>query len=112
MPKFHEAKLNAEGKKFALIVSRFNDFITEKLLSGALDALVRSGAADEDLEVVKVPGAFEIPQVAKKMVGLDGYGLRVIEQVPIEVAPNEFNKCYLECKKIKMGHMLNADASP
>jgi 6,7-dimethyl-8-ribityllumazine synthase len=67
MPKFHEAKLNAEGKKFALIVSRFNDFITEKLLSGALDALVRSGAADKDLEVVKVPGAFEIPLVAKKM---------------------------------------------
>jgi 6,7-dimethyl-8-ribityllumazine synthase len=67
MPKFHEAKLIAEGKKFALVVSRFNDFITEKLLSGALDALVRSGAADEDLEVIKVPGAFEIPLVAKKM---------------------------------------------
>jgi len=67
MPKFYEAKLSAEGKKFALVVGRFNDFITEKLLSGALDALVRSGAADEDLEVVKVPGAFEIPLVAKKM---------------------------------------------
>ena len=67
MPKFHEAKLIAEGKKFALVVSRFNNFITEKLLSGALDALVRSGASDEDLEVVKVPGAFEIPLVAKKM---------------------------------------------
>jgi 6,7-dimethyl-8-ribityllumazine synthase len=67
MPKFHEAKLIAEGKKFALVVSRFNDFITEKLLSGALDALVRSGTADEDIEVVKVPGAFEIPVVAKKM---------------------------------------------
>jgi 3,4-dihydroxy 2-butanone 4-phosphate synthase/GTP cyclohydrolase II len=48
----------------------------------------------------------------KKMVGLDGYGLRVIEQVPIEVAPNEFNKCYLECKKLKMGHLLNVDANP
>jgi 6,7-dimethyl-8-ribityllumazine synthase len=67
MPKFHEAKLSAEGKKFALVVGRFNDFITEKLLSGALDALVRSGAADDDLEVVKVPGSFEIPLVAKKM---------------------------------------------
>jgi 6,7-dimethyl-8-ribityllumazine synthase len=67
MPKFHEAKLIAEGKKFALVVSRFNDFITEKLLSGALDALIRSGAADQDIEVVKVPGAFEIPVVAKKM---------------------------------------------
>ena len=67
MPKFHEAKLIAEGKKFALVVSRFNDFITEKLLSGALDALIRTGAADQDIEVVKVPGAFEIPVVAKKM---------------------------------------------
>ncbi len=67
MPKFHEAKLIAEGKKFALVVSRFNDFITEKLLSGALDALVRSGAAEEDIEVVKVPGSFEIPLTAMKM---------------------------------------------
>jgi 6,7-dimethyl-8-ribityllumazine synthase len=67
MPKFHEAKLIAEGKKFALVVSRFNDFITEKLLNGALDALIRSGTLDEDIEVVKVPGAFEIPLVAKKM---------------------------------------------
>ena len=67
MPKFHEAKLIAEGKKFALVVSRFNDFITEKLLSGALDALVRSGAVDEDIEVVKVPGSFEIPLVATKL---------------------------------------------
>jgi len=67
MPKVFEAKLNAEGKKFALIVSRFNDFITEKLLSGAIDALVRSGASDKDISVVKVPGAFEIPLVAKKM---------------------------------------------
>ena len=67
MPKFHEAKLIAEGKKFALVVSRFNDFITEKLLNGALDALIRSGTLDEDIEVVRVPGAFEIPLVAKKM---------------------------------------------
>jgi 6,7-dimethyl-8-ribityllumazine synthase len=67
MPKFHEAKLIAEGKKFALVVSRFNDFITAKLLSGALDALIRSGADDKDIEVVKVPGAFEIPIVALKM---------------------------------------------
>jgi 6,7-dimethyl-8-ribityllumazine synthase len=67
MPKFHEAKLIAEGKKFALVVSRFNDFITDKLLSGALDALIRSGTSDEDIEVVKVPGAFEIPVLAQKM---------------------------------------------
>ena len=68
MPEILEAKLMAEGKKFALVVSRFNDFITEKLLSGAIDALVRSGAKDEDIEIVKVPGAFEIPLMAKKML--------------------------------------------
>jgi len=48
----------------------------------------------------------------KKMVGLGGYGLEIVEQVPIEIEPNKFNKCYLECKKIKMGHLLNIDANP
>ena len=67
MPEILEATLISEGKKFALVVSRFNDFITEKLLSGAVDALVRSGAKDGDIEIVKVPGAFEIPLMAKKM---------------------------------------------
>jgi 6,7-dimethyl-8-ribityllumazine synthase len=66
MPKVTEGKLNAQGLKFAIVVSRFNDFICEHLLSGALDVLIRNGAADGDIEVFKVPGAFEIPQVAKK----------------------------------------------
>lgn len=48
----------------------------------------------------------------KKMVGLGGYGLRIVEQIPIEIKPNEFNRCYLECKKLKMGHLLNIDAAP
>ena len=48
----------------------------------------------------------------KKMVGLDGYGLSIVEQVPIEVPTNIHNKCYLECKKLKMGHLLNVDAAP
>jgi len=48
----------------------------------------------------------------KKMVGLDGYGLSIVEQVPIEVPANKYNKCYLECKKFKMGHLLNIDAAP
>jgi 3,4-dihydroxy 2-butanone 4-phosphate synthase / GTP cyclohydrolase II len=45
----------------------------------------------------------------KKMVGLDGYGLSIVEQIPIEITPNEFNRCYLECKKLKMGHLLHFD---
>ncbi len=48
----------------------------------------------------------------KKMVGLGGYGLSIVEQIPIEVAPNEYNRCYLECKKLKMGHLLNLDITP
>ncbi len=48
----------------------------------------------------------------KKMVGLDGYGLSIVEQVNIEIEPNEFNKCYLECKQLKMGHLLNVNANP
>lgn len=67
MPKILEGKLLAENKKFALVVSRFNDFITDKLVGGAIDALMRSGASDADIEIVKVPGAFEIPLIAKKM---------------------------------------------
>jgi len=73
MPKILEGKLIAEGKRFGIIISRFNDFITEKLLSGALDALLRSGARDEDIEIVKVPGAFEIPLLAKKMANKGKY---------------------------------------
>ncbi len=67
MPNIIESKLNADGKKFAIIVSRFNDFITERLTGGSVDALIRSGAEDSDIDIVKVPGAFEIPMVAKKL---------------------------------------------
>jgi 6,7-dimethyl-8-ribityllumazine synthase len=67
MPNVYEGKISAEGKKFALVVSRFNDFISDRLLAGALDALDRHGARDEDISIVKVPGSFEIPLMAKKM---------------------------------------------
>jgi 6,7-dimethyl-8-ribityllumazine synthase len=73
MPKVIEANLIAEGKKFALVVSRFNDFITDRLVGGALDALLRSGAVDDNIHIVKVPGAFEIPLVAKKLAARGGY---------------------------------------
>ena len=62
-----EGELQAKGFKFGIIVSRFNDFITSRLLEGAIDALLRHGAKDDDIEVVRVPGAFEIPLIAKKM---------------------------------------------
>jgi len=67
MPKVYEGNLIAKGRKFALIASRFNDFITDRLVSGAVDALVRCGAKDADIDILKVPGAFEIPLIAKKV---------------------------------------------
>ena len=61
----YEGELQAKGLKFTIIVSRFNDFITNKLLDGAVDALLRHGSKEQDIDVIKVPGAFEIPLVAK-----------------------------------------------
>jgi 6,7-dimethyl-8-ribityllumazine synthase len=70
MPKLQPGKINGEmnaaGSRFAVVVSRFNSFITERLLQGAVDALERSGAANADVDVVHIPGAFELPLTAKK----------------------------------------------
>jgi 6,7-dimethyl-8-ribityllumazine synthase len=65
--------LNASGRRFAIVVSRFNAFITERLLLSAVDGLVRSGAAKEDIEIVRVPGAFEIPLAARKLAETGKY---------------------------------------
>jgi 6,7-dimethyl-8-ribityllumazine synthase len=65
--KKHEGNLNAAGKRFALIASRYNEFFASRLLSGAEDCLLRHGAAPEDIELFRVPGSFEIPLVAKKV---------------------------------------------
>jgi 6,7-dimethyl-8-ribityllumazine synthase len=66
-------ELDAAGLRFALVVSRFNSLITERLLAGAIEALRRSGAAKEDVEVVYVPGAFELPLAAKKFAARGEY---------------------------------------
>jgi len=73
MAKTLEGKLIAKGLKFGMVLSRFNNFIAERLLEGALDALKRSGAEEEDCAVARVPGAFEIPLAAKKMVKTGRY---------------------------------------
>ncbi|MBI4889858.1 MAG: 6,7-dimethyl-8-ribityllumazine synthase [Acidobacteria bacterium] len=65
--KLFEGHLDAKGLKFALVASRFNSFITERLLSGALDALHRAGVVDEDIEVAKVPGSWEMPVAAAEL---------------------------------------------
>lgn len=67
MPKTVEGKIIAKGMKFGIAASRFNDFICGRLIEGALDALTRAGAEEKDITVYKVPGAFELPLVAKKL---------------------------------------------
>jgi 6,7-dimethyl-8-ribityllumazine synthase len=67
MTKITQGMMDASGKRFGLISSRYNEFITSKLISGAVDELVRHGAREEQIEVVWVPGAFEIPAVARKL---------------------------------------------
>ncbi len=69
MSQVIEGNLDARGLKFAVICARFNNFITDRLLSGALDALKRSGAKKDDIEIVKVPGAWELPLAAKAIAG-------------------------------------------
>jgi 6,7-dimethyl-8-ribityllumazine synthase len=67
MGKVFEGQLTATGLRFAIVVSRFNSFITERLLGGAMDALRRSGAADDMVDVVKVPGSWEVPLIAGEL---------------------------------------------
>ena len=68
-----EGKLDAKGLKFAIVVSRFNDFISARLLDGALDALIRHGADEKNISVVKVPGSFEIPITVKRLCASGNY---------------------------------------
>lgn len=67
MPKYLEGHLVSEGLKYGVVVGRFNEFITSKLLSGALDAFKRHGVGDDEVDVAWVPGVFEIPLIAQKM---------------------------------------------
>lgn len=71
--KVYEGKLTAQGLRFGIVVARFNEFITSKLLGGAQDALLRHGAEEENIEVAWVPGAFEIPLIVEEMAASNKY---------------------------------------
>jgi 6,7-dimethyl-8-ribityllumazine synthase len=73
MPQHIQGLLSAKNKKFAIVISRFNEFISSKLLEGALDCLTRHQAADKDIKIVWVPGSFEIPLIANKMAKNNQY---------------------------------------
>jgi 6,7-dimethyl-8-ribityllumazine synthase len=73
MARMIEGKLWGEGFRFGIVISRFNGFITERLLEGAVDGLVRHGVRDDDIDVLRVPGAFEIPVAAKRLATQNRY---------------------------------------
>ncbi len=99
MPVYHDAKLDATGLRVGIVVSRFNGFIAERLLEGALDALIRHGAADGDITVVRVPGAFEIPLVTQKLAGSGKYDAVVCLGAVIRGATPHFDYVAAEVSK-------------
>lgn len=99
MPNIIEGDLNAAGLKFGIAVSRFNDFVTGRLVDGAVDALVRHGAAENDIDIVKVPGAFEIPPAAKKLCSRNRYDAVICLGAVIRGATPHFNFVAAEASK-------------
>jgi len=99
MVKTLEGKLTAKGLKFGIVLSRFNNFISDRLLEGALDALRRSGADEEDCCVVRVPGAFEIPLAAKKLAKSGRYDAVICLGTVIRGATPHFNYIASEVTK-------------
>jgi 6,7-dimethyl-8-ribityllumazine synthase len=91
MVKYIEGNLRGDGKKLGIVVARFNSFISEKLLEGAIDSLVRSGVKDKDIDVARVPGAFEIPLVTQKMARSGKYDAVICLGVVIRGATPHFD---------------------
>lgn len=97
--KIYEGKLTVKNKKFFVVVSRFNEFISKKLLEGATDALIRHGAQEADIEVAWVPGAFEIPFAAKKAVETGRYNAVICLGAIIRGGTPHFNFIAAEAAK-------------
>ncbi|NQT83423.1 6,7-dimethyl-8-ribityllumazine synthase [bacterium] len=99
MGKVYEGKLIAKEKKFGIVVSRFNDFISKELLAGAMDALTRHGAKEDDVEVAWVPGSFEIPGTARVMAESGKYHAVICLGAVIRGATPHFNFIASEAAK-------------
>ncbi|MFW5836997.1 MAG: 6,7-dimethyl-8-ribityllumazine synthase [Desulfovibrionaceae bacterium] len=104
-----EGKLDASGKRFVLIASRFNDFIVDRLVSGAVDYLVRHGARDEDLTLIRVPGAFEMPLAAKRVAGAGKCDAVICLGAVIRGATPHFEFVSSECAKGLAQVMLESE---
>ena len=107
MAKYIEGNLQGNGYKIGIIVARFNSFISEKLLEGALDTLVRSGVQDEDIDVARVPGAFEIPLATQKMAKSGKYDAIICIGVVIRGATPHFDFVANEVLRTKVGVMTH-----
>ncbi len=107
--KVIEGKLDASGLKVAIVVSRFNEFITNKLLSGAIDCLKRNKADENDITIVWVPGSFEIPAVVQKLSDTKQYSAIVCLGAVIRGATPHFNYVAAEVTKGIAHISLNSD---
>ena len=99
MGKIYEGKLVGENIKVAIVAGRFNEFITGKLVSGAMDALVRHGVDEESIDIVWVPGAFEIPLIAQKVAGSEKYDAVICLGAVIRGATPHFDYVCAEVSK-------------
>lgn len=97
--KTFEGQLTVSGEKFCIIISRFNDFIGSKLLSGAVDELKRHGVADENIDIVKVPGAFEIPLASQKFAKTGKYNAIITLGAVIKGSTPHFDYVSAEVSK-------------
>jgi 6,7-dimethyl-8-ribityllumazine synthase len=99
MAKIVEGKLTAEGLRFGIVVARFNSFITDRLLDGALDVLRRNGAQEEDIEIFRTPGSFEIPSVARHLAERERFDAIICLGAVIRGATPHFNYISAEVTK-------------
>lgn len=109
MAKYIEGNLRGDGKKIGIVVARFNSFVSEKLLDGALDSLKRSGVADDDITVARVPGAFETPLAVGKMAKSGNYDAVICLGAIIRGATPHFDYVASEAAKGAAQVMLDSD---
>jgi len=111
MPKVIEGQLTAAGLKFAIVVSRFNSFITERLLGGALDALARTGGDVDEIEVVKVPGSWELPVVVRELATQQRHDAIICLAAIVRGDTPHFD--YLAAEVVKgIGHVASESGVP
>jgi 6,7-dimethyl-8-ribityllumazine synthase len=91
MPQIHQGNWTAQGKRFAIIASRWNEFVASKLIDGAIDTLGKTGARDEDIEIYRCPGAFELPGLARRVADSENFDAIVCLGVVIRGATPHFD---------------------